>query len=202
RPGLRRRPDGRRHPAGGHGQALRHRDGPVRRRRRRADPRRPGPRGRPPPRAPLPGGAGPPHLRGHVGDPADDHRPGPPPPRRRRAVTERIVAVPGPGLDGRECREWAAQLGIDVEERPGDPVAYGPDPSQEGDLWTPAGAGPHPVVVLFHGGFWYHAWERDLMDGLAVDLAARGIAAWNAEYRRVGAGGGWPVTGEDAARAT
>ena len=187
-------------------------------------------------------------------------------------MTERIVAVPGPGLDGRECREWAAQLGIDVEERPGDPVAvlralaadgaggnpglagaivapgparladpalaeaistlavpvvavepgnlrktgpepesagleaagarllygrgpdtarhavfflarrlgqspdtlaYGPDPSQEGDLWTPAGAGPHPVVVLFHGGFWYHAWERDLMDGLAVDLAAR-----------------------------
>jgi len=59
-----------------------------------------------------------------------------------------------------------------------DTLAYGPDPSQEGDLWTPAGAGPHPVVVLFHGGFWYHAWERDLMDGLAVDPAARGIAAW------------------------
>jgi len=56
--------------------------------------------------------------------------------------------------------------------------------------------------VLFHGGFWYHAWERDLMDGLAADLARRGVAAWNVEYRRVGAGGGWPITGEDAARAT
>ena len=83
-----------------------------------------------------------------------------------------------------------------------DILAYGPGPSQEGDLWLPAGAGPHPVAVLFHGGFWYHAWERDLMDGLALDLARRGIAAWNAEYRRVGAGGGWPATGEDAARAT
>lgn len=83
-----------------------------------------------------------------------------------------------------------------------DTLAYGPGPSQEGDLWCPAGEGPHPVAVLFHGGFWYHAWERDLMDGLARDLAHRGIAAWNVEYRRVGAGGGWPVTGEDAARAT
>jgi acetyl esterase/lipase len=83
-----------------------------------------------------------------------------------------------------------------------DILAYGPDPSQEGDLWLPAGPGPHPVAVLFHGGFWYHAWERDLMDGLALDLCRRGIAAWNAEYRRVGAGGGWPATGEDAARAT
>jgi acetyl esterase/lipase len=83
-----------------------------------------------------------------------------------------------------------------------DTLAYGPGPSQEGDLWCPAGARPHPVAVLFHGGFWYHAWERDLMDGLARDLARRGIAAWNVEYRRVGAGGGWPATAEDAARAT
>jgi len=83
-----------------------------------------------------------------------------------------------------------------------DTLAYGPDPSHEGDLWCPAGEGPHPVAVLFHGGFWYHAWERDLMDGLARDLARRGIAAWNVEYRRIGAGGGWPATGEDAARAT
>ena len=86
--------------------------------------------------------------------------------------------------------------------QPVDTLAYGPDGNQEGDLWCPAGPGPHPVAVLFHGGFWYHAWERDLMDGLARDLARRGIAAWNVEYRRVGAGGGWPATGEDAARAT
>ena len=225
-------------------------------------------------------------------------------------MSVRIVVVPGPGLDGVQCSQWANEIGVEVEVRTGDPaavlgalatghpsisavagngadppgpagvviapgpegfdapglasavasaavpvvavepgnlrkaavhpestrlvaagasvlygrgpdtarhallfvarrhgqaldtLAYGPDPSQEGDLWCPAGGGPHPVAVLFHGGFWYHAWERDLVDGLARDLSRRGIAAWNVEYRRVGAGGGWPATGEDAARAT
>jgi pimeloyl-ACP methyl ester carboxylesterase len=38
------------------------------------------------------------------------------------------------------------------------------------------------------------------MTPLAVDLASRGIAAWNVEYRRVGQdGGGWPGTLEDVA---
>jgi acetyl esterase/lipase len=213
-------------------------------------------------------------------------------------VTPRIVAVPGPGLDGAQLARWGAEFGVEVDvraDRPavvlrngtagaagvivapgaaglGDPdlaeaistagvpvvavepgnlrktgpepestgllsagarvlygrgpdtgrhallflarrlgqspdtLAYGSHPSQVGDLWMPTrpagNKGRHPVVVLFHGGFWYHAWERDLMDGLAADLAARGVAAWNVEYRRVGAGGGWPVTGEDAGRAT
>lgn len=40
------------------------------------------------------------------------------------------------------------------------------------------------------------------MTPLAVDLARRGIAAWNVEYRRVGQdGGGWPGTLEDVAAA-
>jgi len=40
------------------------------------------------------------------------------------------------------------------------------------------------------------------MTPLAVDLATRGIAAWNVEYRRVGQeGGGWPGTLEDVAAA-
>ena len=76
--------------------------------------------------------------------------------------------------------------------------AYGDGRDQVGDLW-PSAPTPAPVVVLVHGGFWYHAWERDLMDGLAADLARRGVAAWNLEYRRVGAGGGWPATGADMA---
>jgi acetyl esterase/lipase len=81
-------------------------------------------------------------------------------------------------------------------------IAYGEGPDQVGDLWMPPAEqtpGPVPVVVLLHGGFWYHAWERDLMDGVAADLAGRGVAAWNLEYRRVGAGGGWPATGVDVA---
>ena len=40
------------------------------------------------------------------------------------------------------------------------------------------------------------------MTPLATDLARRGIAAWNVEYRRVGqAGGGWPGTFDDVAAA-
>jgi len=40
------------------------------------------------------------------------------------------------------------------------------------------------------------------MSGLAEDLASRNTAAWNVEYRRVGdAGGGWPGTFLDVARA-
>lgn len=72
-------------------------------------------------------------------------------------------------------------------------------PSQVGDLRLPAGDGPHPVVVLLHGGFWLDPWERDLMDGLAVALTGAGQATWNLEYRRRGpSGGGWPATFEDA----
>ncbi len=103
---------------------------------------------------------------------------------------------------GAETARHAVQYLARRRDQTPDTLAYGPEPGQDGDLWTPAGEGPHPVVVLFHGGFWYHAWERDLMDGLALDLVRRGIAAWNVEYRRVGAGGGWPATGDDAGRAT
>ena len=116
----------------------------------------------------------------------------------------RLVAAGGHVLYGRgpdTGRHALLYLARRRDQVP-DTLAYGADPSQEGDLWCPDGDGPHPVAVLFHGGFWYHAWERDLMDGLALDLARRGIAAWNVEYRRVGAGGGWPATGADAARAT
>jgi acetyl esterase/lipase len=57
-------------------------------------------------------------------------------------------------------------------------------------------------VVLLHGGFWRTGWDRTLMTPLAIDLAVRGIAAWNVEYRRVGQeGGGWPGTLEDVAAA-
>jgi len=76
-------------------------------------------------------------------------------------------------------------------------IAYGDGEDQVGDLWRPDRPGPWPVAVLLHGGYWRARWGRDLMDGLAADLAGRGIAAWNLEYRRVGAGGGWPATFDD-----
>lgn len=83
-------------------------------------------------------------------------------------------------------------------------VAYGPYADQVADLLLPAGEAPAagwPVVVLLHGGFWREAYRSGLMAPLAVDLADRGIAAYNVEYRRVGGAGGWPATLTDVAAA-
>lgn len=80
--------------------------------------------------------------------------------------------------------------------------SYGPETLQFGELHLPAAEGPFPTAILIHGGFWRIPYNYTLMTGLAQDLAARGIAAWNIEYRRVGdTGGGWPNTLLDVARA-
>lgn len=82
-------------------------------------------------------------------------------------------------------------------------ISYGPEYTQFGELYLPDTPGRHPVVVLIHGGYWRARYDLTLMDGLARDLAERGYAAWNIEYRRVGeSGGGWPATFLDVARAT
>jgi acetyl esterase/lipase len=75
---------------------------------------------------------------------------------------------------------------------------YGSDPAQFGELWLPDGAAAGTVVVI-HGGFWRARYDLSLGRPLAADLAARGYAAWNLEYRRAFAGGGWPGTFEDVA---
>jgi acetyl esterase/lipase len=78
---------------------------------------------------------------------------------------------------------------------------YGPGPDQVADLLLPATVAPHPVVVLLHGGFWRAQFTRSTMAALAVDLADRGWATWNVEYRRVGNGGGVPETLDDVRAA-
>ncbi len=81
-------------------------------------------------------------------------------------------------------------------------LAYGREALQFGELRLPDGVGPFPTAILIHGGFWRNPYDLTLMTGLAADLAGRGIAAWNIEYRRVGdTGGGWPNTLLDVARA-
>jgi acetyl esterase/lipase len=84
-------------------------------------------------------------------------------------------------------------------------IRYGPHRSNVGDLWLPTSRSEKiPVVVLIHGGFWRAVYVKRLMNGLARDVAKRGWAAWNIEYRRVGlfgGGGGWPRTLLDVAAA-
>ncbi len=78
---------------------------------------------------------------------------------------------------------------------------YGADGSQVGDLHLPRGDGPHPVIVLIHGGSWQKRYGRAVMRAVAAALVMRGWAVWNIEYRRIGNGGGWPETFADVATA-
>jgi acetyl esterase/lipase len=94
-----------------------------------------------------------------------------------------------------------ARLILDFLAR-GQTHRYGPHASQRADLYVPSsGPGPHPVIVLIHGGSWQKRYGKIFTRGLAGDLRRRGFAVWNIEYRRVGAGGGWPDTFADVAAA-
>ena len=63
------------------------------------------------------------------------------------------------------------------------------------------GAGPHPVVVLIHGGCWLAQYDIGHLRAMADALTASGVATWAIEFRRIGnAGGGWPGTFLDVAQ--
>ncbi|HEY7487214.1 MAG TPA: alpha/beta hydrolase [Streptosporangiaceae bacterium] len=97
-------------------------------------------------------------------------------------------------------REYEPELARFAVPCTGVTIPYGADPDQFGQLWLPAGRGPHPVVVLLHGGYWRERYRLDLMNALAAHLSAVMFAVWNLEYRRVGSsGGGWPGTFDDVA---
>jgi 3-dehydroquinate dehydratase type II len=83
---------------------------------------------------------------------------------------------------------------------PVETIRYGPHRDNLADLALPE-ATPLGLVLLVHGGFWMEQWERDSMETLAVDLARRGLATLNLEYRRLGEGRAWPGSGHDVLSA-
>ncbi|THD59712.1 alpha/beta hydrolase [Phenylobacterium sp.] len=86
--------------------------------------------------------------------------------------------------------------------RPDAEVRYGPAPAQVAELYLPKSKlSPHPVVVLLHGGCFLKEYEGFAqVSAIAADLAARGYAVWNLEYRKLGeAGAGYPGTFQDVA---
>src|SRR5882757_3399321 len=115
-----------------------------------------------------------------------------------------LVSLPGAAADASRPRLMTPQELTAVPARPADArVAYGTDSNQFGELRIPGGRGPHPVVVLIHGGCFKAAYAslRD-MAPMGDALKAKGIATWNIEYRRLGQpGGGWPGTHQDVGRA-
>ena len=83
-------------------------------------------------------------------------------------------------------------------------IKFGDAALQLVDLWLPEGKGPHPTVLMVHGGCWQsEIADRRIMNWIAEDLRKRGIAVWNIDYRGVDReGGGYPGTFSDAAAAT
>lgn len=97
---------------------------------------------------------------------------------------------------------WPDLLGR-ARPSPSTTIAYGSDPLQVVDLWLPEGNGPHPTVIMVHGGCWQtEIADRTIMNWIADDLTRHGVAVWNIDYRGVDrAGGGYPGTFQDVAAA-
>ncbi len=77
---------------------------------------------------------------------------------------------------------------------------YGEDPEQYADLRMPSGT-PLATLVLLHGGYWLPQYPAAQLNPMAERFTALGLATWNVEYRRTGAGGGFPTTLTDVAAA-
>ena len=113
------------------------------------------------------------------------------------------TAIEEPPMDKSPLMTWPDLL---VFERPigAETIRWGEGATDIADLWVPAGEGPHPVVIMVHGGCWQKSIaDRTLMDWMAHGLAERGWAVWNIEYRGVDeVGGGYPGTFLDVSAAT
>ncbi|MGY6555720.1 MAG: alpha/beta hydrolase family protein [Wenzhouxiangella sp.] len=80
-------------------------------------------------------------------------------------------------------------------------LAYGAHPDQVGELRLPHGPGPHPVLVVIHGGCWMPAFDVAHIRPLSDALTGLGFATWTLSYRRPdGSQDGWPATFLDVAR--
>jgi acetyl esterase/lipase len=79
-------------------------------------------------------------------------------------------------------------------------VRYGEHADQLVDLHLPPGeTETAPVLVLLHGGFWRHEWDRRHTRPMAEALRGDGWIVVTPEFRRTGGDGGWPETFDDIA---
>src|SRR5262249_37888198 len=111
------------------------------------------------------------------------------------SITGAAIAAPAKPLMG-----WD-DLFAAPKPQPDARIAYGRDPLQVGDLFVPRGA-PRGYVVMLHGGCWRtRIADLTIMNYIAADLRAHGLAVWNLEYRGADRpGGGYPGTFSDVAQ--
>lgn len=128
---------------------------------------------------------------------------------RSGAVSIAVLAITAACMTA--CSSIPAQQASGDEVRSSSPaspertsvrIRYGEDPDNFGVLHLPDRPGPHPVVVMVHGGGWLENHDLSYFEPLARSLADAGVAVWNVEYRRVGGSGGWPTTLADVDDAT
>ncbi len=114
---------------------------------------------------------------------------------RERDTSPQLSAhLRGIGLGG---IAWAIRAAVHAARHPATTRRYGDHPDQFAQIRRPSPAGmPTGVGVLIHGGYWRSCWQVDLMDALAIDLAARGLVSVNLEYRRPDHHG-WQATLDD-----
>lgn len=123
-----------------------------------------------------------------------------------RALAALVLLLPlsvcSPAPQEAELMTWPDLLARDRPE-PSVQIKTGPADTDTVDLWMPETKGPHPVVLMVHGGCWQKSIaDRTLMNYAAEDLRRRDIAVWNIEYRGVDEeGGGYPGTFLDVASA-
>lgn len=113
--------------------------------------------------------------------------------------------VPGGGEAPRVPVASGDTFGADAHLAPSRPDAvlrYADHPRGFAELRLPAGEGPFPLAVIFHGGCWKAGIANQAyMAPLATRWQQLGIATLNVDYREVGDGGGWPGSFADWAAA-
>ena len=103
------------------------------------------------------------------------------------AAAPPVTAQPPPA----RLMSWRDLLGRPKPTLRPERIRYGDDANQIIDLWRPTTPGPHPVIAMIHGGCWQASVASfHIMDWAAADLARRGVAVWNIEYRRADQPGG------------
>ncbi|MBA3594034.1 MAG: alpha/beta hydrolase [Polaromonas sp.] len=119
-----------------------------------------------------------------------------------RPVAALLITMTGLSLSahGVELKDFLAL----PQPTPTQQISYGAAQSQGIDVFLPAGAGPHPVAIMIHGGCWsdFPGAGREQVRALAADWARRGVAVWSVGYRRANeTGGGYPNLYLDVATA-